>query len=37
MKGGIGKLAWAVLALTGAVCFATVALRRGSLSTRCGS
>jgi len=29
MKGGITKLAWAALALIGAVCFATIALRRG--------
>jgi pyruvate/proton symporter len=29
MKGGIVKLAWAVLALVGAVCLATLALRRG--------
>jgi len=29
MKGGVVKLAWAVLALVGAVCFATLALRRG--------
>ena len=29
MKGGIAKLVWAVLALVGAVCFATLALRRG--------
>jgi pyruvate/proton symporter len=29
MKGGIGKLAWAALALLGAFCLGTVALRRG--------
>ncbi len=29
MKGGIGKLAWAVLALLGAFCLGTIALRRG--------
>ena len=29
MKSGIVKLAWALLALVGAVCFATLALRRG--------
>jgi carbon starvation protein len=29
MKGGIAKLAWAALALLGAVCFAVLALRRG--------
>jgi pyruvate/proton symporter len=29
MKAGITKLAWAALALLGAVCFATIALRRG--------
>ncbi len=29
MQGGLAKLAWAALALIGAVCFATVALRRG--------
>ncbi|MGY0611098.1 carbon starvation CstA family protein [Luteimonas sp. A501] len=29
MKGGLGKLAWAVLALLGAFCLGTIALRRG--------
>ncbi|MGY1529177.1 carbon starvation CstA family protein [Luteimonas sp. A649] len=29
MKGGIGKIAWAALALLGAFCLGTVALRRG--------
>ncbi|MEN1956363.1 carbon starvation CstA family protein [Luteimonas changyuni] len=29
MKGGLGKLAWAALALLGAFCLGTVALRRG--------
>jgi carbon starvation protein len=29
MKGGIAKLAWAAMALLGAVCFAVLALRRG--------
>ncbi len=29
MKAGITKLAWAALALVGAACFATIALRRG--------
>ncbi|HEY4530237.1 MAG TPA: carbon starvation CstA family protein [Luteimonas sp.] len=29
MKGGVGKVAWAALALLGAFCLGTVALRRG--------
>ena len=29
MKEGIGRIAWAVLALVGAFCLGTVALRRG--------
>ncbi|HRN62745.1 MAG TPA: carbon starvation CstA family protein [Luteimonas sp.] len=29
MKGGLGKIAWAALALIGAFCLGTVALRRG--------
>jgi carbon starvation protein len=29
MKGGFGKIAWAALAILGAFCLGTIALRRG--------